>query len=184
MARQRLDARHVITGKDAELYLEDGRFLLHIATWSARMNVVNADNQPAASALIQGVPTGVSFTLALTETVVRACDPLLFKEVMRSILITTELRADHFAIPRDAEDRVNGQVNWEWPSLNFIGMVGGREMLVDGRRSTNAWTTLRQCIPDGDIPLMDVAPGQILTRPWNFRVNDFPDFHSYLERAA
>lgn len=75
-----LDWRRIRTGKDAELYI-GGAFLLHVARWQLQPNFRNEDYQPPGDFVITAVPTGVSFTLTLTETVVDAGDGYLLRDM-------------------------------------------------------------------------------------------------------
>lgn len=60
-------------------------------------------------------------------------------------------------------------------SFGFIGVLRGR----DG--STGRYV-FRSCVPDGEITIANVQPGNILTRPWSWRVNEPPDLQSLLGR--
>jgi hypothetical protein len=61
----------------------------------------------------------------------------------------------------------------EQPTLNFQGVVRGPDG-TDGRY------VFRQCVPDGNIDLVNVQPGQILERATNWRVNELPDIQGLL----
>lgn len=80
-----LDVRKLMTGKDGRLFVEvDGVnvFLAEVDTFTVQMNTTNTDYQPVGSILSFAVPTGVTFTLTLTEAVVRddvMLEPLLEK---------------------------------------------------------------------------------------------------------
>lgn len=39
----------------------------------------------------------------------------------------------------------------------------------------------RYCVPDGDITLANVRPGEIIRREWTFRCNEFPELQSLLD---
>lgn len=71
-----IDTRKLITGKDGQLFVEhpetgDMIFLAEVNSFTVSMNVSNTDYQPAGSALIYGVQTGVSFTLTFQEALIR-----------------------------------------------------------------------------------------------------------------
>lgn len=81
-----LDTRKLMTGKDGKLFVEIGgvnTFLAEVDTFTVQMNTTNTDYQPVGSILSFAVPTGVSFTLTLTEAVVR--DDLIMEPLINSI---------------------------------------------------------------------------------------------------
>lgn len=47
--------------------------------------------------------------------------------------------------------------------------------MADGRY------VFRGCVPDGDIDIANVTPGEIINRAWSFRVNDPPDLQELLD---
>lgn len=54
------------------------------------------------------------------------------------------------------------------PYWDFQGKLRRR----DGQYSR---LTLRNCLPDGDIDLMNIKPGEIIKRQWSFRINATPE---------
>jgi len=42
----------------------------------------------------------------------------------------------------------------------------------------------RNCVPDGDITIANIRPGEIVTREWTFRVNDPPELQQLLDSGA
>lgn len=54
------------------------------------------------------------------------------------------------------------------PYWTFQGVLVRR----DGQEERQ---TFRDCIPDGTIDLMNLKPGDIVTRAWSFRVNNMPE---------
>lgn len=83
MAKQALDARNILTGKDGELYSDDGTFLAQINTWQAQVSIENQDYQAAGQAQKVKVFTGYSVTLTFTETVIK--DALLLKKLVDAL---------------------------------------------------------------------------------------------------
>ena len=59
------------------------------------------------------------------------------------------------------------------PSFGFQGVL----RRPDG--STGRYV-FRSCVPDGDIDIADVKPGDMINRSWSFRVNEPPELQSLL----
>lgn len=53
-------------------------------------------------------------------------------------------------------------------AFGFQGVLRG----ADGRTGRYVF---RSCVPDGNIDIVNVSPGDIITREWNFRVNEPPE---------
>lgn len=45
----------------------------------------------------------------------------------------------------------------------------------------NGRYVFRNCVPDGTVDIVNVSPGEIITRPYSFRVNAPPDLQSLLD---
>lgn len=81
-----LDTRQLMTGKDGRVFLEvDGEqvFLAEVDSFALNMNITNIDVQPIGSILIFGVNSGVSFSVSLSEMVVR--DDLIMEPILNKI---------------------------------------------------------------------------------------------------
>lgn len=81
-----LDTRKLMTGKDGRLFVEiDGKqtFLAEVDQFTVNMNVTNVDAQPVGSILVYAVNSGVSFSLTLSEMVVR--DDLIMEPLIEAI---------------------------------------------------------------------------------------------------
>lgn len=63
--------------------------------------------------------------------------------------------------------------NGQQPTFNFQGEITRPDGSV-GRY------VFRFCVPQGNIDIAKVQPGQILDRAWSFTVNDAPDLQSVL----
>lgn len=57
------------------------------------------------------------------------------------------------------------------PSFDFDGVLYRR----DGQEQRMVF---RRCVPDGQIDLMNLTPGEIIKRQWNFKVNSIPQLLS------
>lgn len=81
-----LDTRKLMTGKDGRLFVEiDGTqtFLAEVDSFTVSMNVANVDAQPVGSIVVYAVNTGVSFSITLSEMVVR--DDLIMEPLIEAI---------------------------------------------------------------------------------------------------
>jgi len=81
-----LDTRKLMTGKDGKCFVEfDGvnYFLAEVDSFVIDMTVTNIDTQPVGSLIHLAVPSGVSFSLKLSEMVVR--DDLILKPIMEQL---------------------------------------------------------------------------------------------------
>lgn len=84
--RQLLNTTELMSGKDGLLYVQVGNVnvpMVEVGSYSVVMNWVTTEKQPVGHIVPQTVPTGVSFTLTLTEMVVR--DDLLIEPMLKMI---------------------------------------------------------------------------------------------------
>ena len=151
-----LDARKLITGKDGQLFVEHPEtgemiFLAECNTFNVAMNVTNTDYQPVGSSLIFGVETGVSFTMTMTDAVIR--EDLIMKPIL---------------------DMIQKGIT---PNYTFQGAL---KRQYDGAETRQI---LRYCIPDGTFNLMNVVPGEVMTRETSWRINSFPEYQEYFKTA-
>lgn len=148
------DARYVRTGKDGALFLitDEGMVLLS-STNEFRITVSfqNADWQPTGSSLIFGVPTGHSITLTLTDATIR--DDLVSNKIWQNFE-ESGLRADE-------------------REFDF-------QTLLEARNGKDQRILIRHCIPDGDVDLINIVPGEIVQHAWTFRCNADPQLLSLL----
>jgi hypothetical protein len=59
------------------------------------------------------------------------------------------------------------------PLFGFQGVLRGHD-------GTTGRYVFRSCVPEGNIDMANVQPGQILERQWSFRVNEPPSLQSLL----
>lgn len=81
-----LDTRKLMTGKDGRVFLEmDGEqyFYAEVDQFNVNMNVTNVDVQPVGSILQYAVNTGVSYSITVSEMVVR--DDLIAQPIQSKI---------------------------------------------------------------------------------------------------
>lgn len=84
--KKTLDIRELMTGTDGCLFFEkDGVNvpMLEMANFAVNMNVAAAQRQFVGDPVVKSIPTGVSFTLTITESVVR--DDLIMEDLLSSI---------------------------------------------------------------------------------------------------
>ena len=146
MARQILDTRQLMSGKDGFMYINVGGedyFMAQVDTFQVQASVSNSDYQPVGSILSYAVPTGVSFTLTFSEAVIS--DAYVAKPIIDAI--------------------TEGQI----PTFDFAGLCER----PDGQTQR---MTFKRCVPDGSIDLMNLTPGDILKRSFSFRINSVPSY--------
>lgn len=143
---------NVVTGKDGEIWVStDGTNFVLIGeaeSFSAEMNVTTSDVQPLGSLLIYGAETGVSFTISMSEIVIR--DDLMMKELTQNLYYN-----DHIL-----------------PQFNLRAKLSHKD-------GTFHEQVFRDCKPDGTVNLISLTPGEVVKRPWTFRVNAFPEVSKY-----
>lgn len=146
-----MDAKKVMTGSDARIYLQNpsgtNEFYAEAESFVVQMNVENVDVQPLGTKLKYAITSAVSFTIQISEMVVR--DDFIAGPMQKSIAqgIT--------------------------PSFTF---QAGAERW-DGELQK---VTLKECVPDGTVDLLNVKPGEVIKREMSFRINDFPDWMKML----
>ena len=146
MARQILDTRQLMSGKDGFMYINvDGTdfFMAQVDTFQVQASISNTDYQPVGSILSYAVPTGVSFSLTFSEAVIS--DQYVAKPIIDAIMY--------------------GKI----PTFDFAGVCER----PDGQKQR---MTFKRCVPDGSIDLMNLTPGDILKRSFSFRINSVPDY--------
>lgn len=84
--KKTLDTRELMTGTDGCLFFESNGVMvpmLELANYAVNMNIAAAQRQFVGDPVQKSVPTGVSFTLTLTESHVR--DDLIMAPLLESI---------------------------------------------------------------------------------------------------
>ena len=84
--KKTLDTRELMNGTDGCLFVERNGVnvpMLELENYSIAANFAGADRQFVGDPTIKFVPTGVSYTLTLTESVVR--DDLIINPVMEAV---------------------------------------------------------------------------------------------------
>lgn len=81
-----LDTRKLMTGKDGRVFVEfDGvqTFLAEVDQFTVSQNTTNVDAQPVGSILVYAVNSGVSYSITMSEMVVR--DDLIMEPLIEAI---------------------------------------------------------------------------------------------------
>lgn len=146
-----LNTAELMKGTDGCLFVEkDGVNvpMLEVESYSVSMNFAAADKQYVGNPVVQSITTGVSFTLTLTESVVR--DDVIVEVILDA------LKKGRF------------------PIFNFQGKL----VKPDGQEQRFA---LNNAVPNGNIGLQNVTPGEVVSREMNFSLNTIPECISALK---
>jgi hypothetical protein len=108
MAKEKLDPRNILTGKDGELYDDQGNFLAMVNTFQAQVNITNVDYRPAGEAISVAVFDSYTVTLTFTETVIK--DAILLKKLVDSIRNKKQLEANFQGVIRGHDGTESRQI--------------------------------------------------------------------------
>lgn len=142
------DAQHVRTGKDGALFLNTGENLMLLSScneFRISISFNNADWQPVSSGLIYAVPTGYTVTISLTDAVIT--DEYVSSKVFENL--------------EESGPRADSRT-FEFQTL--LEAKNGRDQRI----------LVKGCIPDGDVDLLNITPGEIVQHQWTFRCNATP----------
>ncbi len=145
------DWREVRTGKDGTLYLKTdaGEFpIVECDTFRMWMSYTNVDFQPVGSYVNYAIPTGHTVHVSMTETVVR--DDLMLDEIKDTLSKGT-------------------------PEFVFVGNLKKSENISGSSQQKPSRVECTGCIPDGEIDLFNITPGETIKRAWTFRSNANPE---------
>lgn len=143
-----LNTQELMKGTDGLMFVEfEGANipLLEVENFAVNMNFSAVDKQYVGNPVIQSVPTGVAFTLAFTESVVRD-EPII------NVILASLKRG-------------------KFPVFNFQGKLEK----PDGQEQRYAFNN---AVPNGTFGLMNVTPGEIVSREQNYTLNEVPDIIS------
>jgi len=139
-------AAYARSGKDGLLYSEDGKTLLAtVDQFTSKANFANLDYKPLGVMVGQKVPNGVTVTLTFSQYVVE--DDQLFEELMEFINTGT------------------------LPKWNFVGVLNEDGYTDEGKAQRIVYSN---CVPDGEIDLQNITPGELVKRSWTFSCNSAP----------
>lgn len=143
------DAEHVRTGKDGALFLVTETEAIpfsEVNEFRITMTHQNVDWHPVNDSIVYAVPAGLTFSLSFNETVVR--DDIVVQKVLEGF----------------KESGIDSKKIW------FAFMT-----TLQGRNGSVQRIKLDKCVPDGDVDLINITPGEIVQRNWSFRVNKYPE---------
>jgi hypothetical protein len=145
-----LDPRKVITGKDGLLLVGVGD--------NAPIPLANCDTFKITSSFnntdLQPVGNILSYGIPTGITV--------------SLSMTEIIIRDDLMLGPLLDAIAAGQIPW----YDFQGKYNRRYDVQEERVIAN------YCIPDGDIDIMSLSPGEIVKREWKFRCNSIPSYQS------
>lgn len=144
-----IDARNVVTGKDGEVFISTSKGNILLSEADAFQVQLNFTNTDYQ-------PIGSAWTYAV-DTAQSA-----------TLTITESVIRDNIMLKPLYDDLAKGRV----PQFSFQGKISRR----DGKEQRQVF---RNCIPDGSVDLMNITPGEIIKRPWSFRLNATPELMSY-----
>jgi len=98
MPKEMIDARKLLTGRNGELYDEEGNFLAMVNTFQAQVNISNVDYRPAGEAISVAVFDSYSVTLTFQETVIK--DAILLKKLVDALKAKKQLLANFQGVVR------------------------------------------------------------------------------------
>ncbi len=141
-----LDARNLITGKDGQLFITtQDGNQLFLAEVDTFSVQLTFNN-------VDYQPIGSDLVYAVPTG----------KHI--TLTFTEALIRDDVLLEQVLQDMMEGYV----PYFDFTGKLSRR----DGQTQRQVF---RNCIPDGNLDLMSIKPGEIVKRQWNFKVNSKPE---------
>lgn len=152
-----LDVSKVLTGADGELWAavagQPLAALAHVDEFTFTSGFQNADLHPVGQYTVFGVPVSVTWRLSLSE-------PQILEVPGASTLITAMGDALTAGCP----------VVFSFAGYQMEPCAAGDEKRAVGH------VYFDSCVPDGDVDLFSIRPGEIQRRRWNFRCNSRPRF--------
>jgi len=147
-----LDPRHVMTGKDGQVFitLSDGTQLFLAEVDTFEAQLNIQNTDLQPVGSMQVFAVPQSFTVSLSMSEVVVREDVILKPLYDALR--------------------NGYVP-------YFEICGKLKRPADGKYDRQVF---RNCLPDGQINLMSIQPGEIVKRPWQFRVNAMPELMEYL----
>lgn len=146
-----IDARNVVTGKNGEVFIGTSKGNIFLSEADAFQVQLNFTNTDYQ-------PIGSPWSYAV-DTAQSA-----------TLTITENVIRDDVMLKPLYDDLARGIV----PQFSFQGKLTRRDGQVQRQ-------VFRNCIPDGSVDLMNITPGEIIKRPWSFRLNATPELLEYFD---
>lgn len=140
-----LDTRQLITGKDGQLFVTTKR---NLNVFLAEVNEFKAQLN-VSNTDYQPVGSSLVYAVSTGYTI--------------TLTLSEAVVRDDVMIQQFVEDLQDGY----FPCFDFQGKLRRRE----GQEERFVF---RNCIPDGNVDLINLTPGDIIKREWSFRCNDVP----------
>lgn len=150
-----LDVRKAITGKDGRLFVADPTGNnIFLAEVDTFQTQLNLTNID-----IQPVGSTLAYAVNTGYTITLTMTEIVIRDDVMIDRLISDIQKGYF------------------PSFNFTGKLRRR----DGKVETIVY---RNCVPDGNIDLQNITPGDAIKRSWSFRVNASPDLQSKFDTVT
>ncbi len=150
-----LDVRKATSGKDGQLFVTSKK---GTNVFLAEVNTFQVQLNPANTDY-QPVGSALIYGINTGYTVTLT----LTEAVVRDDVMISEL----------IDDIQKGY----FPTFDFQGKLRRRDGQVER-------IVYRNCVPDGNIDLQNLTPGEIIQRAWSFRVNSVPEMLQHFADVA
>lgn len=149
-----LDTRQLMTGKDGQLFVTTSEGTqIFLAEVDTFQAQMNFTNQD-----VQPVGSAQRFAVPTGYSVTLSFTEMVVRDDVLLKPLFDDLKKGLF------------------PIFNFQGKMRRRDDVEERQ-------IFRDCVPDGNLDLMNLNPGDVIKRQWSFRVNGAPDLQAYLRAA-
>jgi len=141
-----LDVRQIISGKDGQLFVSTRNAVnVFVAECDTFQSQLAPSNQD-----YQPVGSALIFSVNTGYSITLTMSELVIRDDLLMGDLIEDIRRGYF------------------PGYNFVGQLRRR----DGQRQRIVYNW---CVPDGNIDLQNLTPGELIKRDWSFRVNASPE---------
>lgn len=151
--QSQIDVRKVLTGKDGQLYVTINGVQYFLSESNEFSSQLSVNNTDYQ-------PTGSALVYAVNTGY-----------TITLTLTETVIRDDTMLLAL-MEGMKNGRLPWFDFQTKLRGYDGTYQRLV-----------FANCTPDGTVDLVNIKPGEIISRPWSFRCNATPELLEYFKTA-
>jgi hypothetical protein len=149
-----LDVRNLITGKDGQLYVTTSD---GVQVFLAEVDTFSAQMN-VTNTEVQPVGSSLKFAVPTGYSVTLSMTEMVVRDDVMLTTLMSDIKKGLF------------------PTFDFQGKLRRR----DGAEQRQIF---RSCVPDGNVDLMNLTPGDVVKRTWSFRVNSTPELQSMFETA-